>query len=51
MLWDDLEGGMGWGRRGRFRREGMYVCLWLIHTVAWQEPIQYYKAIILQLKI
>ena len=35
-------GGSGW--RG-------HVCLWLIHTVVWQKPIQYDKAIILQLKI
>ena len=25
-------GGMGRERGGRFKREGMYVCLWLIHT-------------------
>ena len=30
----------------RFKREGIYVYLWLIHTVVW-----HYKAIILQLKI
>ena len=35
---------MGWG----FRREGAYVCLWLIHVDVWQKPIQYCKAIILQ---
>ena len=41
--WD----GMRWAVK--FRREGTYVCL--IHVVVWQMPIQYYKAIILQLKI
>ena len=25
-------GGMGWEARGRFKREGTYVCLWLIHV-------------------
>ena len=32
-------------------KEGKYICLWLIHADIWQKPIQYYKAIILQLKI
>ena len=36
---------------GRFRREGIYVCLWLIPVDVWQKPTQYYKAIIFQLKI
>ena len=36
---------------GRFKREGTYVHLWLIHVVVWQKPIQYCKASILQLKI
>ena len=39
---------MGW--EGRLKREGTYVYLWLIHTVVWQKPTQYCKAIILQLK-
>ena len=45
--------GMEWGRRvgGRFKTEGIYVCLWLIHIVVWQKPTQHCKAIILQLKI
>ena len=34
----------------RFKREGTYVYLWLIHVDAWQKSIQYCKAIILQLK-
>ena len=37
--------------RGRFKREETYVYLWLIHVDVWQKPTQYYKAIILQLKI
>ena len=28
-----------------------YVYLWLIHVDVWQKPSQYYKAVILQLKI
>ena len=36
---------------GRFRREGTYVYLWLIHVDVWQKSTQYYKAIILPLKI
>ena len=40
------------GRGGRQLREGRtYVNLWLIHVVVWQKPTEYYKAIILQLKI
>ena len=42
---------MGWEVGGRFKREGTYVYLWLIHGDVWQKPIQYYKVIILQLKI
>ena len=42
---------MGWEVVGRFKREGTFVYLWLIHVDAWQKPTQYCKAIILQLKI
>ena len=35
---------------GRFKREGTYGYLWLIHVAVWQKPVQYYNAIILQLK-
>ena len=42
---------MQWKVGGRFKREGTYVYLWLIHVDAWQKPTQYCKAIILQLKI
>ena len=41
---------MGWEVVGRFKREGTYVYLWLIHADVWQKPTLYYKAIILQLK-
>jgi len=44
--WDEV-GEVG----GRFKREGTYVYLWLIHVDVWQKPIQYCKEIILQLKI
>jgi len=40
-----------WEVEGRFKREGTYVYLWLIYVNVWQKPIQYCKAIILQLKI
>ena len=36
---------------GKFKREGTYVYLWLIHADVWQKPTQYCKAIILQLQI
>ena len=36
---------------GRFKREGTYVYLWLVHVDVWQKPIQYYKAVVVQLKI
>ena len=41
--------GVGWG--GRFKREGTYVYLWLIHADVWQKSTQYCRVIILQLKI
>ena len=36
---------------GRFKREGAYVPLRLIHAVVWQKPTQHCKAVILQLQI
>jgi len=42
---------MGRELGGRFKREGIYVYLWVIQADVWQKPTQYYKAIILQLKI
>ena len=47
----DLEGCLGLEVGSKFKREGTYVYLWLIHVVKWQKPIKYYKAIIPQLKI
>ena len=41
-----------WWEVGRsFKREWAYVYIWLIHVDVWQKPAQYYKAVILQLKI
>ena len=51
MLCDNLGGGMEWEVGGRFNREEIYVYLWLIHVDISEKPIQYCKAIILQLKI
>ena len=48
MLCDSLE---GWDRVGGIQKGGEYVYLWLIHVDVWQKLTQYYKAIILQLKI
>ena len=47
----DLEGWDGWEVGGRFKREGTYVYIWLIHIDVWQKPTQHCKAIIFQLKI
>ena len=44
-------GGMGWEVGRTFKREGTFVCLWLIYVDIWQKPTQHCKAIILQLKI
>ena len=48
-LCDNLEGWAGWEVGGRFKREGTYAYLRLIHVDVWQKPTQYYKAVILQL--
>ena len=42
---------MGWEVEERFKREGTYVHLWLIHDDVWQKPTQYCKATIYRLKI
>ena len=42
---------MGWEVAGRFKMEGTYEYLWLIHVDVWQRPKQHCKAIVLQLKI
>ena len=49
VLCDNLEGSDGVG--GKFKKEGTYIHLWLIHVDVWQKPTQYCKVIILQLKI
>ena len=41
---------MGKELGGRFKREGTYVYLWLIHVDVWQKPTKFCKAVILQLK-
>ena len=43
------KGGIG-GVEVRFKREGVYVYLWLTDVVLWQKPTKYCKAVILQLK-
>ena len=48
-LCDNLEWWMRWEVAERFKREGAYVYLLLIHIVAGQKPI-HCKAIILQFK-
>ena len=48
-LCDNLEQWHGAG--GRFKREWVYVYLWLVHVDAWQKPTHVCKEIILQLKI
>ena len=40
-------GWMEWEVGGKFKREGTYVYLWLIHVDVWQKPIQYCKAVVL----
>ena len=39
VLCDNIEDGMGWEVGGKFKREGPYVYLWLIHDDAWQTNI------------
>ena len=38
---------MGWRGLG-FKREGIYVSLWLINVAVWQKPTQHWKATIFQ---
>ena len=35
---------------GRFKREGIYVYIWLIHVEVWQKTVKFWRAIILWLK-
>ena len=48
---NNYRGGVGREMGGRFKREGIYVYLWLIHVEVWQKTAKSCKAIILQLKI
>ena len=43
---DRVDGEVG----GGFRMEDPHVCLWPIHTDAWQKPSRYGKVTIFQLK-
>ena len=43
-----LEGWDGGGDEREFKREGIYVYLWLIHVEVWQETTKLSKVIILQ---
>ena len=43
-------GGMRREMGGRFKRDGLYVYLWLIHVEVWQKTTKFCKAIIFQLK-
>ena len=47
-LYQSRGGGMGQGMGGRFKREGIYVYLRLIHVEVWQKTMKFCKAIILQ---
>ena len=49
-LYQPKGGGMGRVMGGKFKREGTYVYLWLIHGDIWQKTTKFCKAIILQLK-
>ena len=51
VIFFTLRGEMGWRVAGRFRREGTYVYLQLLHIVVWQKPTQYCETFIFQLKI
>ena len=42
---------MGTDGGGRFKKEGAWVYQRLIHVEVWQKPTQYYRTIILQLKV
>ena len=52
MLYDGVGWrGIGWEVGREVQEGGTCVYLWLIHVDGWQKPVQYGKAIILQLKI
>ena len=41
---------MGWEAGGRLKREGAYICLWLVHVDVWLKPTQYCRVIYLAIK-
>ena len=47
----NVEGWDGIGGGRRFKRDEIYINLWLIHVDMWQKPTEYCNAVILQLKI
>ena len=49
-LYQPRQSGMGRDMGGGFKREGIYVYLWLIHAEVWQKTTKFCKSIILQLK-
>ena len=49
-LGERLKGEVGRKMGGRSRREGTWVCLWLILVDVWQKTTKFYKAITFQLK-
>ena len=49
-LYQPRQSGMGRDMGGGFKREGIYVYLWLIHAEVWQKTTKFCKAVILQLK-
>ena len=49
-LCDNLEGWDGEGDGREVQKGGIYIYLWLIHVDVLQKPMEFCKAIILQLK-
>ena len=50
VLWDNPVGWAGEGSGRGIQDGGTHVHPWLIHVNVWQNPLQYYKIISLQLK-
>ena len=50
VLCDNLERCKGWEVEERFKREGIYVYLWLTHVDIWKKSTQYCKVAIPNLK-
>ena len=51
VLWANPEGYGGEGDERGVQHGGKHLYLWLIHVNVWQEPSQYCKLTILQLKL